>query len=123
METILFNAIIAILAILVSFVIKWVNAKANAIKANSNNVIIHKYTDMVSQTIIDCVIATNQTYVNTLKTQGKFDEKAQKIAFQKTMEAVLATLTEDAKIYLTNIYGDLNIYLTSKIEAEVNRNK
>ena len=36
---------------------------------------------MLSQTITDCVLATNQTYVDTLKAQGSFDAEAQKIAF------------------------------------------
>jgi hypothetical protein len=36
---------------------------------------------MLNRTITECVIATNQTYVETLKQQGKFDEEAQKIAF------------------------------------------
>jgi hypothetical protein len=36
---------------------------------------------MATDTITNCVIATNQTYVNSLKEQGKFDEAAQKEAF------------------------------------------
>ena len=36
---------------------------------------------MLSETITKCVVATNQTYVETLKKQGKFDKEAQKIAF------------------------------------------
>ena len=42
---------------------------------------LNKYLKMLSETITKCVIATNQTYVETLKKQGKFDEEAQKIAF------------------------------------------
>ena len=32
-------------------------------------------------------------------------------------------LTEDAKKYLTEIYGDVTTYITNKIEAEVNLSK
>ena len=32
-------------------------------------------------------------------------------------------LTVEAKQYLANIYGDLDKYITSKIESEVNINK
>ena len=32
--------------------------------------------NMLKKTISDCVIATNQTYVESLKTQGKFDANA-----------------------------------------------
>ena len=82
-----------------------------------------KYVDMLNRTITECVIATNQTYVETLKQQGKFDAEAQKIAFQMTSKAVLDILSEDAKEYLSAAVGDLNIYITNKIEAEVNLNK
>jgi len=38
-------------------------------------------------------------------------------------EAVIATLNNEAKVYLTNIYGDLENYIGKLIEAEVKRNK
>ena len=74
-------------------------------------------------TISACVIATNQTYVNSLKGQNAFDAEAQKKAFEMTYNAVIAVLSEDAKDYLTNIYGDLSVYIMNMIEAEVNRSK
>jgi hypothetical protein len=36
---------------------------------------------MLTDTITKCVIATNQTYVETLKKEGKFDLEAQEVAF------------------------------------------
>ena len=47
----------------------------------------------------------------------------QKIAFQKTLNAVLVLLTKEAKDYLTAAYGDLNLYLTNKIESTVEKEK
>ena len=78
---------------------------------------------MLAETITECVIATNQTYVNALKDKNAFDLDAQKEAFKRTYEAVMSILSEDAIHYLENIYGDLNAYITGKIEAEVNKNK
>ena len=78
---------------------------------------------MIFDTIIKCVIATNQTYVNSLKEQNAFDAEAQKTAFNKTMNAVLEILSEDAKQYIIETTGDLNTYLTNLIEAEVNKNR
>ena len=40
-----------------------------------------------------------------------------------TLNAVLAVLSDEAKEYLTAIYGDLNAYITNQIEATVNQNK
>ena len=72
---------------------------------------------------ISCVIATNQTYVDALKTQGKFDAEAQKIAFKKTYDAVMAILTEDAIKYLNESLGDLDAYVNMMIESQVNLQK
>ena len=48
-----------------------------------------------------------------------FDKEAQKKAFELTYNKIMNVLTEDAKEYLTTIYGDLEIYITTKIESEV----
>ena len=78
---------------------------------------------MLADTVCSCVIATNQTYVNSLKEQGKFDAEAQKIAFQKTYDAVLSILSEEAVKYLTAFYGDLGVVITELIEENVNNQK
>ena len=82
-----------------------------------------KYLTLLNDTIVNAVIATNQTYVETLKKEGKFTADAQKTAFTKTYETVMSLLTEDAKKYLVESVNDLEIYITNKIEAEVNFNK
>jgi hypothetical protein len=58
-----------------------------------------------------------------LKKENAFTKEAQEIAFQKTLDAVLAVLSDDAKEYLTELYGDATAYLTTRIEAEVNLRK
>lgn len=115
--------LIPLLGVLTAFFIKWLKAKEAEILVKVDNDTADKYITMVAQTITDCVIATNQTYVETLKQQGSFDAEAQKIAFQKTLDAVVAVLSDDAKAYLTELYGDLTAYLTTRIEAEVNVQK
>lgn len=115
--------LIPLLGLLTTYFIKWLKAKENEINDKIDNSTTEKYINMVAQTITDCVIATNQTYVDSLKKQGSFDAEAQKNAFQKTYEAVMAVLSEDAKEYLTALYGDVTVYLTARIEAEVNLQK
>lgn len=112
-----------LLGILTTFVIIFISKKAQELKAKTNDELYHKYIDMLEQTIINCVIATNQTYVDALKREGKFDGEAQKIAFQKTYDSVIAILSEDAKTYLNEIIGDLQAYIINQIEAQVNLNK
>lgn len=105
------------------YAVKFFQAKANEIVATTDNELAIKYTNMIAKTVEDCVIATNQTYVESLKAQNKFDMDSQKIAFEKTLNAVLAILSDDAKDYIKETTNDLNVYLTQIIESTVNKKK
>ncbi len=111
--------LIPLLGILTKYLVDFLNAKREELKAKTDSEIAKKYTDMVTQTVVNCVIATNQTYVDSLKNGNAFDKEHQKEAFEKTMNAVLAVLSNDAKEYITEATGDLNTYLTQLIEAQV----
>ena len=115
--------LIPLLGVLVTYLVKYINTKSQELEASTDNELAKKYISLLSSTITNCVIATNQTYVETLKKQGKFDAEAQKEAFNMTLNAVMALLTDEAKQYLSEIYGDLNTYITNQIEATVNQNK
>jgi hypothetical protein len=115
--------IIPLLGVLTAFFVKWVNAKTAEIADTRKTETEKKYINMLNDTISDCVIATTQTYVDTLKKQGAFDAEAQKVAFTMTYEAVVKLLTDEATEYLNEAVGDLNLYITQKIESEVNLNK
>ena len=115
--------LIPLLGFLVKYFCQFVNIKAEEIKQKNDNDTFKKYIDMLNETIQTTVIATNQTYVESLKAQGKFDAEAQKAAFQMTYDTVLKTLSEEAKKYLSSAVGDLNSYITSAIEKNVNENK
>ena len=115
--------ILPLLGILTKFLVAWISAKTDELKQKNDNDLYDKYFDLLETTITDCVIATNQTYVDALKQEGKFDAEAQKIAFQKTYEAVMSILTEDAKEYLIHALGDFDAFVNTKIEANVKAGK
>ena len=115
--------IIPLLGLLTAYIVKYVNAKSAEMQAKVENDKADKYIAMLDETICACVIATSQTYVEALKKENAFTKEAQLEAFDKTFNAVMKVLSEDAKKYLTEMYGDLTIYITNKIEAEVSLNK
>lgn len=115
--------IIPLLGILTAFIVKFIKVKSNEITMKVENDKADKYVNMLANTISECVIATNQTYVEALKKDNIFTAEAQKEAFQMTLDAVMAVLTDEAKDYLIQIYGDLSAYIATKIEAEVNLSK
>ena len=115
--------IIPLLAALTIYAVKWINAQADKLKTETDNEILDKYLVMLAETVTKCVIATNQTYVEALKKEGKFDLEAQKIAFEKTYDAVMSIVSIDMVEYLTEFVGDFETFLMQSIEAEVNANK
>lgn len=115
--------LIPLLAFLVKYFCQFVNIKTQEIKQKTENDTYKKYLDMLNNTIQTTVIATNQTYVESLKAQGKFDAEAQQKAFQMTYEAIMKTLSQEAQNYLSEAVGDLNSYIRNAIESSVNQNK
>ena len=115
--------IIPLLGVLTTFLVRYINAKMKTLVDTISDEKQKKYIEMLNNTITDCVIATTQTYVDTLKKQGKFDKEAQEQAFLMTFNAVSGLLTEESKKYLNEAIGDLDLYIKQKIESEVNINK
>ena len=115
--------LIPLLGLITKYFIEFLHAKREEAKSKTNNETAIKYITMLDNTITKAVIATNQTYVDTLKKQGKFDKEAQIIALNKTRDAVLATLTEEANKYLTEAIGDIENYVQLSIEAAVKTQK
>ena len=115
--------LIPLLAILTKYLVAWIQVKTKELTDTKDNEIFTKYMTLLSDTVINCVVTTNQTYVNTLKEQGKFDAEAQKEAFNKTYEAVMRILTDDAKKYLGEVLGDLDLYINTLIESQVSFQK
>lgn len=115
--------VIPLLGLLTAYVIKFIQKKSDEIAEKTDSELQEKYIKMLTATITDCVTATTQTYVDSLKAQGAFDAEAQKTAFNLTYEAVVSILSDEAKTYLDNLYGDLTAYIMNKIEAEVKAQK
>lgn len=120
----IFNiCIIPLLGVLTAYLVIFIQKKTEQLKQETDNELYQKYMDMLSETIVNCVIATNQTYVDALKDKNAFDAEAQKEAFNRTYNAVLEILSEDAIAYLNEAVGDLDEFIKQAIEAQVNINK
>ena len=117
---ILSNVLILIITALSSYIVTYINKKKKALQLEMDDMLAIKYTDMIEKTIIDCVNATNQTYVEALKKDNAFTKEAQAEAFNRTLNSVMKILSDNCLEYLTTITTDVNAYIYNKIEAEVN---
>ena len=115
--------VIPLLGVLTAFVVAWIKSKINNINAKTNNELLKSALSAAETTVVNAVTATNQTYVDALKGQNAFDSEAQKVAFQKTYDAVMTSLTEDTKNGLMKLTTDLNLYITEMIEAKIKQVK
>lgn len=115
--------IVPLLGILTAYIVAYIRTKIKELVVVNNNDTLNKYLQMLGETVSKCVIATNQTYVDSLKKQGQFDAKAQKQAFEMTLNAVISIMGEEAILYLNEACGDLSAYITNLIEAEVKTQK
>lgn len=79
-----------------------------------------EYIKKATTIIVLCVKMVSQTYVESLKKAGRFDEAAQKEALSRCKAAVKIQLTDDIKAFLTEAYGDFEVWLNTQIEASIN---
>ena len=115
--------IFPVLGVIGVYLTQFISAKIEEAKQNTADARARKYLDLLNSTISCAVAATTQTYVAALKAEGKFDAEAQKVAFKKTYDAVVNVLSDEAAKYISEIVGDLEAYITNKIEAEVGMQK
>lgn len=111
--------LIPLLGLATTILIFFVKQKIAESKEKTDSVMADKYLGLLERTIIDCIRATNQTYVNALKDKNAFDGEAQKEALKRTTEAVFKILSDDAKEYLSHFVGDLDEVIKEKIEANI----
>lgn len=118
-QTLLLAVIAAAVPVATTFLCKWLTSLAEANKTKVKNEKAKATIDMVTDMIVAAVETTANTYVKQLKADNLFDTDAQKEAFNKTFETVKKQLTEDSEKIIAEIYGDVETYITNKIEQFV----
>ena len=73
--------VIPAIPVLVTYLVKYLKAKTEQTTTKINNELVRTYLQEATDAVLQAVTYTAQTYVDTLKKQGKFDEEAQKKAF------------------------------------------
>lgn len=103
---------------LAAVIIKLITAKIAYITAKTQDEKkIRFLTWLEEDVIVKCINTTTQTYVDELKKQGNFNADAQKIAMEKTTEAILTVLTEADKELLETYVDDISTWITTRVES------
>ncbi len=115
--------IIPAIPVVATYLVKYLKAKAEQTTTRINNELIRTYLQEATDAVLQAVTYTAQTYVDTLKKQGKFDKEAQQTAFNTAKDIALKLLTDEAKQMIEYLYGDLMLWLDTKIEQTVKEQK
>lgn len=114
--TLLWSALGIIVTGLISWctsaLIAWLNTKIKDKK------MAEKATALIN-IVMDAVKAVFQSFVQTLKDNGKFNEAAQKEAKEKALAIINGQLTDELKKYIQDNFGDIQSYLETLIESVI----
>lgn len=123
LTTLIQVVIIPAIPVLVTFLVKYFKTKTNEEIATIDNDTLQQALYEAADAVYTAVTYTAQTYVDSLKKAGTFDAEAQKTAFNTAKEMAVKLLSQKTKELLESLYGDLDTWLTAKIEQAVKEQK
>ncbi len=91
------------------------------LKIDSEN--LNRYIGLAGGAVLQAVECVYQTYVESLKKDGRFDKEAQVSAFLRAANMATVLITAESRKAIEMAYGDFNNWLDSKIEQMVKWNK
>lgn len=112
--------------VVVRKVLEFINKKIDQLQENTKLIEyekLNKIIDNVQNSIYNIVDAVNQTFVDTLKEHNKFDKESAAAAKSVATDKANALLTQEAIKAITQIKGDVDVFIDTTIESAVRQLK
>lgn len=109
--------------IVVAAFVKFCKAKTDEALTDVESELLRQALNEATDAVYAAVTYTSQVYVDSLKQSGNFDKAAQEQALKTALQKAEAMLAEDTKKLLESLYGNLQDWLTVKIEQAVRDQK
>lgn len=120
MNEILLNALSVIVTAVILPLISWAGARLIAwLNTKIKNESAKQQLTTATTIVTNAVGCVAQTYVDSLKASGSFDEESQKEAFTKAKNIALSQMNKEIRDYIVTNYGDLETWLLIQIEATI----
>ncbi len=123
MKEFLFTLLQGILSVAIplatAYLVTFLRKKTAQVQAQTESEKAKQYLGEITDAVTTAVTATSQTYVDALKADNAFTKEAQLEALTKAKDTALSILSPAAAQFIVEVYGDLNNYLTAKIEETV----
>lgn len=120
---ILYVVLTVIMPVVAKYAVDLIKAKikeSNIIEEATKNENISNLVKEALSNVMDAVLYVNQTFTDSLKKKGEFNEDAWEEARKKAYNAALETISEESKNAVTMMYGSFDKWLQVKIESSVN---
>ena len=108
-----------VITLAIPYLFALLTKKINNDNRLANNQKIRDYMYRAEDYLANSVAMVKQTFVDSLKAEGKFDIDAQKEAFGLAKDAWLKMMSEEMKNVVMAEIGDVDAWIKSKIEAAV----
>lgn len=100
-----------------------INKAASIANSYVHNQFVQHCIQNAANAVFNAVRYVNQTYVDALKEADKFDEDAQRVAYNRALAAAKKALTQETVTFIKETFGDLDSYLKPMIESQVHIQK
>ncbi len=118
------QTIITVTVPLVSALIVYGIKKAtNWLKSKTENETVDTYLNRAYSMLEDIVVTTTETYVKSLKADGKFDIEEQQKAFEITKSAFEQVASEEIKNAIKTTVSDYDAWVKNTVEAIIANTK
>lgn len=124
LNSILITITTGVLTTVGAFIVKWLRNKIAVLQEKSDSDAVDTMLALFDDVIITNIEYANQTVVDELKKQGKFDKEAQEAILNRVKDDVLTSLGEDISDALEELYQiPINELIEKKIESLIHQTK
>lgn len=95
----------------------------NWLKSKTENETVDTYLNRAYSMLEDIVVTTTETYVKSLKADGKFDIEEQQKAFEITKSAFEQVASEEIKNAIKTTVSDYDAWVKNTVEAIIANTK
>lgn len=125
-ELLLFTIITGCGITVINKIITFLNEKIDDLqktKAFAEHEKLNQYIDYAQEAITTAVTSVSQTYVDSLKKNGKFDKAAANHAKEQAIQIAEKLISDNSKIAIETVFGNFEEYINNKIESVIKDGK
>lgn len=122
-QQLMYLVITGILPFVTVYFANFVKSTIQKNSKNAENENIESLINYAGEAISVAVMTVSQTYVDTMKMQGKFDKEAQAIAKQMAIDKAKELISKEMKSAIETVYSNFDAYLDNYIETIVRESK